>query len=83
MLLEELGVDAGVSEAERQGQGQLQETERGAGQLLDALADKQHSGVTFAEFLRYNSQVMIQSVFTTPSVKFECSLPSCTRLWCS
>ncbi len=73
VLLEELGVDAGVGQEQnlRQSQGpdagaargagqQLQGADAGAGQqLLAALANKQQSGVTFAEFLQYNSQVCL------------------------
>ncbi len=77
VLLEELGVDAGVGQEQdpnqshgpevgaaqgaAQGAGQrLQEADAGAGQqLLIALANKQQSGVTFAEFLQYNSQVCL------------------------
>ena len=56
VLLEELGVDAGVG----QGAGQVQLPESGAGQqLLAALANKQHTGVTFSEFLQFNSQVLL------------------------
>ena len=73
VLLEELGVDAGVGQEQdpRQSQGpdagaaqgagqQLQGADAGAGQrLLAALANKQQSGVTFAEFLQFNSQVCL------------------------
>ncbi|KAL0024788.1 hypothetical protein WJX79_007329 [Trebouxia sp. C0005] len=70
VLLEELGVDAGVGQEQdprqshkpdagaAQGTGQqLQGADARAGQqLLAALANKQQSGVTFADFLQFNSQ---------------------------
>ncbi|KAL0049608.1 hypothetical protein WJX82_005847 [Trebouxia sp. C0006] len=73
VLLEELGVDAGVGQEQdpRQSHGadagavqgagqQLQGADAGAGQqLLAALANKQQSGVTFAEFLQFNSQASL------------------------
>ena len=77
VLLEELGVDAGVGQEQEhrqshgpdagaalwaaQGTGQqLDGADAGAGQhLLAALANKQQSGVTFAEFLQFNSQVCL------------------------
>lgn len=77
VLLEELGVDAGVGQEQdplqshapdaRAAQGavqgagqQMQGADAGAGQqLLAALANKQQSGVTFAEFLQFNSQVCL------------------------
>ncbi len=73
VLLEELGVDAGVGQEQdlRQSHGadagavqgagqQLQGADAGAGQqLLAALANKQQSGVTFADFLQFNSQVCL------------------------
>lgn len=81
VLLEELGVDAGVNQEQdpRQSHGpdagaaqwaaqwaaqgagqQLQGADAGAGQqLLAALANKQKSGVTFAEFLQFNSQASL------------------------
>lgn len=77
VLLEELGVDAGVGQEQEhrqshgpdagaalwaaQGTGQqLEGADAGAGQhLLAALANKQQSGVTFAEFLQFNSQVCL------------------------
>ncbi|KAL0022060.1 hypothetical protein WJX77_011849 [Trebouxia sp. C0004] len=77
VLLEELGVDAGVNQEQdpRQSQGpdagaaqwaaqgagqQMQGVDAGAGQqLLAALANKQQSGVTFAEFLQFNSQASL------------------------
>ena len=63
VLLEELGVDAAGGEGKGQGNGHLQLPEPGAGQqLLSALANKQHSGVTFAEFLQFNSQASSWSI---------------------
>lgn len=56
VLLQELGVDAGVGGEQMQGEAPGPEQETGQ-QLLAALANKQHTGVTFTEFLQFNSQV--------------------------